>query len=328
MAHRIPASRVPLYALAGLAAFLSTFFCVAPAQQLAKRLVLKDGSYQLATKWEVKGDRVRYFSAERGEWEEVPKSMVDWDATDKYEKDRTAGTPLPEAVELDKELAAERQAEEAKSPQVAPGLRLPADAGVLLLDTYENQPQLVEVQQNSGEINQDKKQNMLRAAINPVASAKENIELPGAHARIQAHATLPAIYVNLQQDQPGANGPAQPEEPWDRFGIVRMQSSKQGKRIVGDIKVAIYGKVKQEQKLVPTTAEKLNGGWVKITPTAPLAAGEYALIEMLGKEGINLYVWDFGVNASAPANGLVIKPEVSATAPPSSQPPELRKTPP
>ena len=327
MARRNPASGLPLYALAGLAAFLLLFSCPAPAQQLAKRLILKDGSYQLAAKWEVKGDRVRYFSAERGEWEEVPKSMVDWDATDKYEKDRATAAPLPEAEALDKELAAERQAEEAKSPQVAPGLRLPPDAGVMLLDTYENQPQLVEVQQNSGEINQDKKQNILRAAINPVASQKENIELPGAHARIQAHAALPAIYVNLSQQDAPTNGTAQPDEPWDRFRIVRMQSSKQGKRIVGDIKIAIYGKVKQEQKLVPTTAEKLNGGWIKVTPAAPLAPGEYAVIELLGKEGINLYVWDFGVNPAAPANGLVLKPEVSAAAPQSSQPPDLKNRP-
>src|SRR5271170_5823106 len=102
------------------------------AQQLAKRLILKDGSYQLATKWEVKGDRVRYLSAERDEWEELPNSLVDWPATDKFIKDRAAGAPAPEAVELDKEIEAERRAEEVKNPQVAPGLHSPEDGGMLL----------------------------------------------------------------------------------------------------------------------------------------------------------------------------------------------------
>src|SRR5437016_2061184 len=104
----------------------------ASAQQLAKRLILKDGSYQLATKYEVKGDRVRYLSAERGEWEEVPKSMEDWDATEKFEKDRVNGAPPPEAIQLDKELEAERKAEEAKTPLVAPGLRLSEYSSVAL----------------------------------------------------------------------------------------------------------------------------------------------------------------------------------------------------
>src|ERR1700732_3699311 len=116
------------------------FLLVAPpvsAQQLAKRLILKDGSYQLATKWEVKGDRVRYLSAERDDWEELPNSLVDWAATDKFEKDRAAGVSAPEAVELDKEAEAERRVEEAKTPQVATGLRLPEDGGVLLLDTFQ-----------------------------------------------------------------------------------------------------------------------------------------------------------------------------------------------
>src|SRR3989440_11406443 len=133
-----------------IASLLLGLVSASPAQQLAKRLILKNGSYQLSTQWEVKGDRVRYFSAERGEWEEVPKSMVDWAATDKYEKDRASGKPAPEAVELDKELEAQRHAEEAKTPHVAPGLQLPDSGGVVLLDTFQNQPQLDELQQSGG----------------------------------------------------------------------------------------------------------------------------------------------------------------------------------
>src|SRR5258708_18928676 len=113
------------------------------AQAITKRLILKDGSYQLATKWEVNDDRVRYFSSERNEWEEIPISLIDWNATNQYEQDRTAGKMSREAVELDKELEAARQEEELKSPQVAPGLRLPSEGGFYALDTYLAQPQLL-----------------------------------------------------------------------------------------------------------------------------------------------------------------------------------------
>jgi len=284
------------------------------AQDLAKRLILKDGSYQLATKWEVKGDRVRYLSAERNEWEEVPNSLVDWDATGKFEKDRAAGVPSPEAIELDKEIAAERAAEEAKRPLAAPGLHLPEDGSVMLLDTYQNQPELVELQQNGGEVNRNRKGNILRSAINPVSSSKQTIELDGLHAAIQAHSAMPSIYVNVEQNQEASSGaqqpqqPQQPEQPWDRFHIVRMKV-KNGKRIVGDIKISMIGKVSQEQNLVLTTSRQLSGGWVKVTPTGSLEPGEYAVVEFLGKEGMNTFVWDFGVNPSAPANSGALKPE-------------------
>src|SRR5437016_14354987 len=99
--------RTRLVSLGILSLCLVGLSAPAHSQELAKRLILKDGSYQLATKWEVKGDRVRYYSAEREDWEEVPNSLVDWVATDKFEKDRAAGTPSPEAVALDKELEAE-----------------------------------------------------------------------------------------------------------------------------------------------------------------------------------------------------------------------------
>lgn len=281
----------------------------ASAQQTAKRLILKDGSYQLVTKYEVKGDRVRYLSAERNEWEEVPNSLVDWAATNKFEKDRATGAPVPEAVELDKETAADRAAEEAKLPQVAPGLRVPADGGVLLLDTFQSQPQLVELQQSGGELADPTKRNVFRAAVSPVAGSKQAIELKGLHAKIQAHTALPAIYINPDQDQDqNSSGAAAPELDWDRFRVVHLLT-KRDKRIIGDVKVTASGKVSQEQSLVPTTAEKLTGGWVKVTPKSDLAPGEYAVVEVLGKEGINTYVWDFGVDPAAPENAAALKPE-------------------
>src|ERR1700675_661581 len=83
---------------------------LSPAQNLARRLILKDGSYQLVTKYEVKGDRVRYMSSERNEWEELPSVLVDWPATEKYEKER-ATSAIPEAAAIDKEIDADREAE-------------------------------------------------------------------------------------------------------------------------------------------------------------------------------------------------------------------------
>jgi hypothetical protein len=303
-----------------IAAGLSALTLGVSAQQLAKRLILKDGTYQLATQWEVKGDRVRYLSAERNEWEELPNSLVDWTATDKWEKDRAAGASSPEAVELDKEMEAERRAEEAKTPQVAPGLHLPQEGSVMLLDTFQNQPELIELLQSGGELNRNRKENVLRSAINPIASSKQTIELEGLHAKIQAHASLPSIYINLAPPEDANAGPQRPqqpqqaEQPWDRFHIVRMQLKKE-KRIVGDLKISPIGKVSQEQNLVLTTSQRLSGGWVKVTPTKALEPGEYAVVELLGAEGMNNFVWDFGVNPSAPANAAALKPEPQTQKP-------------
>jgi hypothetical protein len=50
-----------------------------------KKLVLKDGTYQMAREYAVEVDRVRYWSVERSQWEEIPSALVDWDATHKSE---------------------------------------------------------------------------------------------------------------------------------------------------------------------------------------------------------------------------------------------------
>jgi hypothetical protein len=359
MRKLLPSIGLTLAALLGLGAAL------AHAQILAKRLIMKDGSYQAVSKYQVKGNRVRYLSAERNDWEEVPSSLVDWDATRKYEQERANGAPPPESAETEKELqaeaAADRAAEAAATPTVAPGLHLPDMEGVFVLDSFQSQPQLIEVQQNSGEINRNTTSNILRSTINPLAGSKQTIELKGQHAPVQAHTARPVFYVKLEEDaatdtkihsrpsQPAASsgpqlpsspqstiskpqrpeGPQGPQQPLTDSGqhyrLVRMEQKKDV-RVVGALKIAVYGKMSQQTgTVIPTTSERISGNWIKITPLHDLAPGEYALVEMLSPKEMNLYVWDFGVNPAAPANPSAWKPEPApATA---QQPPALDKRP-
>lgn len=306
------------------------------------RLILKDGSYQIVTKYELQGDRVHYYSAEREEWEDIPSDMVDWKATREYSSENADVKNSRAAKELAKEMEAEREQEEKESPHVAPGLRLPPEGGVYALDTYLNAPELLPLDQNSGEVNKQVGRNVLRSAVNPISGNKRTVELAGPSAKLQVHASLPTLYINLEpaeedasaaiaaaaakkqsdDDEKGsdknqskkkskkesdASDKPPAELPWDRFRIVRVQV-KGDKRIVGVIKSSVTGKVSEQQDSVAAAAEQFAEGWVKLTPKTPLAPGEYALVEILGKEGVNSYVWDFGVHPDAPANMSVIKP--------------------
>lgn len=316
-----------LVLLAGL-----VIVCPAHGQALAKRLILKDGSYQAVIKYEVKGDRVRYLSAERNEWEEVPNALVDWPATEKYEKERASGDVSPVAHEISEEEKAERAEEAAKTPEVAPGLHLPYDEGVFLLDHFSGQPELLQLVQNGGEIDRDVKGNIIRSTINPLAGSKQTVELKGEHAAVQAHMVRPVLYVNFGSDQvsEAPNSATQKNPPKSdqsedtttlghQYRLVRVKS-KDGTRILGNIKIAFYGKVSQQENFVPSAVEPVSGGWVKVTPNADLAPGEYALVEMLDPKEMNLFVWDFGVNPRAPESPTAWKPQPVKAAAPNQEP--------
>lgn len=275
-------------------------------QQQTKRLILKDGSFQSVVKYEIQGDRVHYLSAERYEWEDLPSSLVDWDATKKNEAEFESGKTRVH-IETSEERE-EREKEEANSPEILPGLRLPGSGGVFLLDQYNGKPELAEILQNGSELNQNSnKKSVLRSAINPFGSSKHSFELKEPHAKIQSHVPAPAIYVDIDEgalnDIP-LNG---------RFRIARADVKKDI-RVIGNLKVTFTGTTSEQGNFIPTNVEKIGTGeWVKVAPAQDLPPGEYAVVEMLGPEEMNLYVWDFGVNRQAPANPNVWRPAPAQT---------------
>ena len=139
-----------------------------------KRLILKDGSYQITRQYKVEGDVVRFISAERtGEWEEIPASLIDWVATEKWAREHRSGdggkgepsevTPgSAAAAELDKEVEAERLEQDKRTPFVATGLRLPDSEGVWALDTFHDTPELVRVEQSNGDLGRSNTKNVLK----------------------------------------------------------------------------------------------------------------------------------------------------------------------
>jgi hypothetical protein len=294
-----------------------------------QRLILKDGSYQLVSKYQRIGDRVRYTSAERGDAvEEVPAVLVDFAATEKWAKEHAPGAPrnpgLDEAAKVDAEEAAERAEEAARQPEVEPGLKLPDNDGVWGLDIYRGTPELFEVLQNAGAVNSNRAHNILKASINPLGGSKQTILLEGARAKVNFHVNEPALYIALnvaddksRESDPGAfkvetqGGEAKPPKngsPASRYVIVRVEEKKTT-RLVAAFKVSMLGQVSQQEDIVDATTAVLPGGhWMKVTPKRPLEIGQYALVEIVSPKVVNLDVWDFGIDPQAKDNAGSLTP--------------------
>ncbi len=101
-----------------------------------KKLMLKDGNFQLVREYERKGERVRYFSLERGAWEEIPAAMVDWDATAKAQadSDKASAALLGKIHAQEEATKIETVLDVDASLQVAPGIFLPPGEGMFAIE--------------------------------------------------------------------------------------------------------------------------------------------------------------------------------------------------
>jgi hypothetical protein len=306
-----------------------------PGVQVNHRLILKDGSYQIVRKYEVLGDRVRYISVERGgDWEELPNSLVDWPATKKWEQqaqkaaDEAQSPAMQEAAEIDKEEAAERQANKDRMPEVSRGLNLPDQDGVFVLDEYQGTPQLVELVPSTGDL-QMARQHGIRSVL-PLQGQLAHVELEGPAAKVHLHINEPILYLSLDSPDDakvaaeqvttnaitmnthGASAVAHPKRGATSsnsgFAIVRVDERK-SVRIVGTVHVSPTGSITQDENVIPATVEVLPGKhWLKLKPKQPLTIGEYALVEILDSKDMNANVWDFQVNPRAGVNESAVVP--------------------
>lgn len=322
--------------------FLLTLLPLARAQAGGERLIMKDGSYQIVTKYQIKGDRVRFYSVEREDWEEVPKNLVDWKATAQWNLDHGPEQKGPvvvtnpsdpgqvEAAKIDAEERAARQAELQRMPFVMSGLRLPNESGVWVLDTFNGQPELAHMTQANGDLNRAYQHSVLPYEAGSQRGSRELVRVEGFAAKVELHVNQPVFYVSL--DPPklpkgaveppslsaamtvGTHGAGSlPDDkrahssPDSRYVIVALMVGKNQRTATAAELDAVVSGGAPPVGLTDTTKQVLPGGyWMKVTPKAPLLIGEYALVEVLGPKYVNADVWAFGVNPSANENADVV----------------------
>jgi hypothetical protein len=265
-----------------------------------KKLVLKDGSFQLVRSYEKNGDRVKFFSIERGDWEEIPAAMVDWDATAKAEK-ATAAADDALAAKVHKQEEAQKidtTLDVDASLQVGGGVFLPPGEGMFAVEGKS----VIPIPQVGSEVKKDRK-NQLKRIVSPlpIIPAKQNIELEGKRATLRINSSSPEFYLREIQpdyDQDSAlertsrQGTAGPDVELLRATV------KGNKRILESVRSFMGQEVGRENKTISIQQWEVAKRVYRYTLSEPLPPGEYALAELL-PGGLNLFVWDFGVDERA-----------------------------
>jgi len=268
-----------------------------PALPRGKKLVLKDGTFQLVRDYRRNGERVRYMSAERGEWEEIPAAMVDWDATA-----QAAAAEQEEQEALAKKLHAQEQAQKIEtimdvdaSLQVAPGVFLPPGEGMFLIDGKSVKP----LEQVGSQVKTDKKQYLKRVLSPiPIVPSKRNVEIPGNRASIRMTNGQAEFYLREAPPDPDRTTPivksSRPGESGPEVELVRA-TVKGDKRQLESIKNLFGEQVEEKRNSISIQRWEIAPTVFRFTISEPLPPGEYALAEIL-PDGMNLFVWDFGVD--------------------------------
>jgi hypothetical protein len=276
-----------------------------PVLPRGKKLVLKDGTYQLVRDYQRSGERVRYRSAERGDWEEIPAAMVDWDATAK-----AAAEERDEEDALAKKIHAQEQAQKIEtimdvdaSLQVAPGVFLPPGEGMFLIDGKSVKP----LEQVGSEIKTDKKQYLKRVLSPiPIIPSKQNVQIPGSRASIRVTHGQAEFYLREAPPDPDRTTPivksSRPGESGPEVELVRA-TVKGDKRQLESIKSLFGEHLETQRDTISIQRWEIAPTVFRFTVSEPLPPGEYALAEIL-PDGMNLFVWDFGVDSTTGAKPM------------------------
>jgi hypothetical protein len=247
-----------------------------------KKLMLKDGSFQLVREYQIDGDRIRYYSIDQRDWEEMPADLVDWDATKKAEAE-----DAKRKAELIAKVHAADVARHAESLdidasiEVAHGVFLPPGEGLFEFDGKA----VRQLSQAEADIKFSKTQMLKQVLVPiPIVPTRHTVSLPGTRAKIRIKSGQTEFYMRT------ADG----REPEMDLLQAKIHNGKRDLENLDELfkEEATTGKIS-----VPIQRWQIARGVYRFT-LQNLEPGEYAMAELVQGGATSLYFWDFGVDAA------------------------------
>jgi len=270
-----------------------------------KKLVLTDGTFHLVRSYERLPDpnnaagpgRVRFYSVERSAWEEIPADLVDWEATRKAELEE-AERRQQSLERLKAFTAAQRTSniDVDSSIEVAPGVFLPDSEGLYVVQGRA----VIPLAQAAADLKIDKGR-VLAQVLSPIpiVPTRHRIQIAGKRATLRLSPTqgeqlaFPEFYLRVSVLEQGRESTSVETEP--NLELVHAQV-KGDNRILELLSTYVTGETEKKRNSITVERWKVARRVYRLTIQQGLPAGEYVLAEIL-PEGMNLYVWDFGVDS-------------------------------
>jgi hypothetical protein len=234
------------------------------------RLYLKDGDYQIVREYEVQKDRVRFYSAERKAWEEIPLALIDLKRTEQEAAEKAAAQ-----AEVVRQEQAEDQAINADKMLIR---SVPDEVGVYRVEGQSLSP-LVEVPAFKRDSTTQKILQMISPA--PMIAGKTTVFVEGKASKYRITDPNPEFFFRL----------ALPES----LAIIKLDAKKDERIVEEVIVLPLDEGVEEVRKQQPTFKKQYEPRLYRVWPEKPLDPGEYAMVEYT-EGAIAVRVWDFAID--------------------------------
>ena len=214
-------------------------------------------------------DRVSYYSTERGEWEELPKELVDFDRTKKENGERQAAIVADVKAQAEEDAAIRAAAKEIRV--------VPEEPGAYWIHDDKFEP----IKVGESKVVNNKGRNVLKVLSPvPLVPGKSTVELDGVTAPLKIADTRPEFYMRLSDIE--------------SLAIIKLTPKKNFRLLENVSILPVTDEMVEDRQIIPTFKKSSGEQLFKIWPEKDLEPGEYALIQYTDGK-VNMQVWDFSI---------------------------------